>query len=85
MRRLNNNIVEFHLRLQKVQQVFSRSSAEEHIDIRHSKIGIDDEHAVPPALKGNCKVNGNVCLADAALSAGDRNDSYVHPGRCLCR
>ena len=58
-----------------------RRGAEHHVDIRHSEVGVDDEHAIPLIAHCNRQIDGDVGLSNTALPAGDRNDAYICP--CL--
>ena len=79
MRRLNDHIVQFDLRPQEIEQMPPRRGAEHHVDIRHTEVGVDDEHAVPLIAQCNRQIDGDVGLSDTTLSAGNRNDAHIRP------
>ena len=62
-----------------------RRGAEHHVDIRHTEVGVDDEHAIPLIAQCNRQIDSDVGLSDTALSAGDRNDAHIRPCLCLSR
>ena len=85
MRRIHDDIVQLDLRTDQIKQMFSRGGTKQNIHICHAQIRIDDEDALPPFAQCNCKVDGNVCLADAPFAARNRDHTHIRPCLRLCR
>ena len=71
--RVDDNVFELDAVLEQIEHISMRHAPEDHVDVGHADIGVDQQRALIHELESDCEIDGDICFADAALAAGDRD------------